>query len=235
MNYEALNPDKIVETIQQLAQRIRERFPDSGLFNVCVRLHEISAQAKQRSAWIDRPIYGLRIAAGLIIFLILLVSIAPLFLLQPDGEHMDEIVEFVQVLEPGINVVVLIGAAIFFLVTLEIRIKRSRALSAIHELRSVAHIIDMHQLTKDPERIGSRMVATSSSPKLDLKPFEMSRYLDYCSEMLSLTGKIAALYVQHFDDAVAIASANEVEQLCTSLARKMWQKIMILDRRSTEK
>ena len=28
-----------------------------------------------------------------------------------------------------------------------------RALKAIHELRSIAHIIDMHQLTKDPERI----------------------------------------------------------------------------------
>ena len=61
-----------------------------------------------------------------------------------------------------------------------------------------------------------------------MKPFEIGRYLDYCSELLSLTGKIAALYVQHFDDAVVIASANEVEQLCTGLARKIWQKITLL-------
>ena len=46
--------------------------------------------------------------------------------------------------------------------------------------------------------------------------------------MLSLTGKVAALYVQHFDDHVAISSVNDVEQLCTSLSRKIWQKIMIL-------
>ena len=41
--------------------------------------------------------------------------------------------------------------------------------------------------------------------------------------------KVAAPYVQNFDDAVAISSANEVEQLCTGLSRKIWQKIMILD------
>jgi len=47
--------------------------------------------------------------------------------------------------------------------------------------------------------------------------------------MLSLTGKVAALYVQHFDDAVAVAAASEVESLCTGLSRKIWQKIMILE------
>ena len=45
--------------------------------------------------------------------------------------------------------------------------------------------------------------------------------------MLSLTGKVAALYVQQFDDAVAIASASDVESLCTGLSRKIWQKINI--------
>src|SRR5258708_24597219 len=33
------------------------------------------------------------------------------------------------------------------------RIKRARALKAMHELRSLAHIIDMHQLTKDHESL----------------------------------------------------------------------------------
>jgi hypothetical protein len=41
--------------------------------------------------------------------------------------------------------VVLVGAGIFFMVTLETRIKRRRALAALRELRAVAHIIDMHQ------------------------------------------------------------------------------------------
>jgi hypothetical protein len=132
------------------------------------------------------------------------------------------------VFEAGINDLILIGAAIFFLTTLERRIKRGRALTAIHELRSVAHIIDMHQLTKDPERILNTSPLTAHSPRPAMTMFVLRRYLDYCSEMLSLVGKIATLYVQRFDDDVALAAASEVEELTTGLSQKIWQKIIIL-------
>jgi hypothetical protein len=135
----------------------------------------------------------------------------------------------VQVSEAGLNVFLLLSAAILFLVTVETRIKRRRALKAIHELRALAHVIDMHQLTKDPERLMARRAATPSSPKQDLTEFELGRYLDYCSEMLSLIGKLAALYVQKFDDPVALAAVNEVEDLTTGLSRKIWQKIMLIN------
>ena len=46
--------------------------------------------------------------------------------------------------------------------------------------------------------------------------------------MLSLTSKLAALYVEDFDDDVALRGANDVETLTTGLSRKIWQKIMIL-------
>jgi hypothetical protein len=46
--------------------------------------------------------------------------------------------------------------------------------------------------------------------------------------MLSLIGKIAALYIQHFNDPVVISTVNEIEELTTGLSRKIWQKIMIL-------
>jgi hypothetical protein len=95
-------------------------------------------------------------------------------------------------------------------------------------LRALAHIIDMHQLTKDPERIMRRGPTTASSPRQGMTPFELSRYLDYCTEMLSLTGKLAALYVQQFDDSVALSAVNDLEDLCTGLSRKIWQKIMVL-------
>jgi hypothetical protein len=63
----------------------------------------------------------------------------------------------------------------------------------------------------------------------------LSRYLDYCSEMLSITGKIAALYIQDFDDDVALAAVNEVENLTTGLSRKVWQKLMIVFAMGPEK
>ena len=123
----------------------------------------------------------------------------------------------------------MIGAAIFFLLTLESRFKRGRACDSVHELRSLAHIIDMHQLTKDPERITNKnYLRTANSPTAYMTPFQLRRYLDYCSEMLSLTGKIAAVYVQDFNDSVTLASVNEVETLCTGLSRKIWQKVSLL-------
>ena len=67
------------------------------------------------------------------------------------------------------------------------------------------------------------------SPKLNMTPFLLRRYLDYCTEMLSLTGKVAAVYNQAFDDAVATAAASELESLTTGLSSKIWQKILILE------
>ena len=55
------------------------------------------------------------------------------------------------------------------------------------------------------------------------------RDLDYCSEMLSLTSKVASLYMQNMRYPVIIEAVNEIEDLTTSLSRKIWQKIMILN------
>ncbi|MEO1530029.1 MAG: hypothetical protein AAFX06_31840 [Planctomycetota bacterium] len=225
-DHHVLNADRLIKTIDLLSKRIYERFPESGLFHVCRRLHEIASHASHRSSQIRRPLWSVRFFALLAVTLILVASVVPLAMLDYEAELKAE--SFVQVLDSGINVILIIGAAILFLFTLESRIKRRRALSAIHELRSIAHIIDMHQLTKDPERLRASRKKTASSPELKMTPFELGRYLDYCSEGLSLTAKLATLYVQHFDDAVAVASSNEIEQLTTGLSRKIWQKIVIL-------
>jgi hypothetical protein len=122
--------------------------------------------------------------------------------------------------------VVFVGAAILFFVSWENRIKRNRALKAIHELRALAHIVDMHQLTKHPESCFARPAPPA---KRTLTPFELNRYLDYCSESLALISKIAALYVQDFQDTVLLDAVDDVEDLTAGLSRKIWQKITILE------
>ena len=57
----------------------------------------------------------------------------------------------------------------------------------------MAHVVDMHQLTKDPEVIGGRDTMT---------PAALIRYLDFCTDLLSLIGKIGALYAQNLTDSV---------------------------------
>lgn len=225
--YARLDSAEIIKTVETLALRIGERFPKSGLREVCQRLVVIAKHASQRSADIGKPIWWLRTVTVIVSLLILASFVASIAMLAPRAGQVG-FFEFVQSLEAGINDLVLIGAAVFFLVTFESRLKRRRALNAIHELRALAHIIDMHQLTKDPERILFSDRRTATSPKQNLSPFELDRYLDYCSEMLALIGKIAALYVQNFEDSQAVEAVNDIEQLTSGLSRKIWQKIVIL-------
>jgi hypothetical protein len=89
--------------------------------------------------------------------------------------------------EAAVNQVILLAMAIFFMLSLETRAKRRAALKALHRLRSIVHIVDMHQLTKDPGYLSSPEMATPSSPERSLTRFELARYLDYCSELFSLT------------------------------------------------
>jgi quercetin dioxygenase-like cupin family protein len=226
-SYLQLDIRHVQATIDQLCRRIEARFPESGLAGVARELQQIAARAQERTAWFTRPILPLRLGVGALVALIVAGLVGTLTRMRLPDEPLT-LFDFVQALESGINDVVLVGAGVFFLATLESRIKRKRALGAIDELRAIAHIIDMHQLTKDPEWVLQRGRETGIVAPRRLDPFELSRYLDYCSELLSLTGKLAALYIQRFGDSVALAAVNEVEDLTTGLSRKIWQKLMIL-------
>jgi hypothetical protein len=224
-----LDSEKIISTVALLANRIRERFPNAGLNGVCGQLLEISRQARVRAEQIARPIMWLRVLSGIVLLATIAAFVYTVVVIARDipSEGFSS-GELIQVLDAAFNALVVVGATMLFLVTLETRWKRRRALQALHELRVIAHIIDMHQLTKDPERMTTQKRDTKSSPRRVMTPFELSRYLDYCSEMLSLSGKIAVLYAQDFHDAAVVGAVNEIEDMTTALSRKIWQKIMIL-------
>ena len=128
------------------------------------------------------------------------------------------------------NLAVLVGIGVLGLGRLETRWKRARAINALNELRSIAHVVDMHQLTKDPYRKGGGLLFTEHSPRQALEGALLERYLNYCSEMLSLTGKLAALLAQSVSDLEVVEAASDVEALTTGLARKIWQKITLIRR-----
>lgn len=228
-----LRADLVLATVRRLRKRIEERFPDAGLNEVCAELERVCRASKARIDWIAQPIWPLRLLRYGLLCLILVALIAALVLgwddLPQETENLS-VFEVISLLEAGINDVILLSIAVFFVWTLEARIKRRRALAALHELRSIAHVIDMHQLPKDPDRLVSDRDDTESSPKSDFSAFKLRRYLDYCSEMLSLTGKVAALHLRELDDATVVAAVNEIETLTTGLSRKIWQKIDLVSR-----
>ena len=138
--------------------------------------------------------------------------------------------EMLQLLNTVMNIVILVGGAIISLVSIENRIKRRKVVKAVNVLRSLSHVIDSHQLTKDPAYLSSKVVKTNSSPKRNMTRFELCRYLDYCTEMLSLVSKIAFLYVQNYHDPTATKAVKDIEDLTNGLSRKIWQKIMQIDK-----
>lgn len=230
MSYRQLDEAQIIRTIERLTDRIGERFPDAGLRKVA---RELLGLARDTAACVDylrRPNWPLRLGIGAAIVAIvgLLTTLALSVRVTPVATG--AFTEIAQGIEAVVNDIIFVGIAIYFLLSIETRLKRRRALRTIHELRSIAHIVDMHQLTKDPERLLLPQPDTPSSPARTMTVAELGRYLDYCSELLSVTSKIAALLVQHFDDAVVLAGVNEVETVTTGLSSKIWQKITILDR-----
>ena len=227
MSYRTLDAIHIVDTLRALERRIVERFPGSGLASVCRELVGIGEQVQERSKSIAAPNIPLRIALFIAIAAGLagLVAVVVTVKVQVGTA---ELFGMFQGIEAAANIVVLAGAALFFLVTLETRIKRSRSLRDLHTFLSIAHVIDMHQLTKDPSTIFSS-APTASSPERSMNRYKLTRYLDYCSEMLSLTSKLAALYAQVLPDTVVIDAVNEIENLTANFSRKIWQKISIIE------
>lgn len=219
-------------TIELLIERIDYRLPGRGLGRTCRLLRTIAGDAVSRSVEVQKPNVLLRIASALLIttMLAVLAKIAVSHL------HLDNDADAFSMLEgidAAISTVVYLGLVVLFVFSLETRIKRRKVLAAVQEMRALAHVIDMHQFSKDPERLLHReLIVTDAQdqPQVNqLTPFLMGRYLDYCSEMLSLIGKVAALYAQNTQDAVVLAAVDEIETLTTGLSRKIWQKIMILD------
>ncbi|NJD09536.1 MAG: hypothetical protein FIB01_03490 [Gemmatimonadetes bacterium] len=234
--YAELQLEQILKTIATLEHRISERFPGSGLSRVAVQLHHIGKGTGEVLLRARRPNWLVRGVAGAAIILVIALVIAlGVYVASHSGQLRPSDAPalsfwgtFLSAAESAVQNVVFLALALWFLFTLEMRLKRRVALRELHRIRSIVHIVDMHQLTKDPERLleGPR---TPSSPDRGLTRFELSRYLDYCTELLSLSSKLAALHVQHLNDPVVLEAVSDIEVLAANLSNKIWQKIVVLD------
>jgi hypothetical protein len=90
-------------------------------------------------------------------------------------------------------------------------------------------VIDMHQLSKDPMVDLHDGVASETPPESDLHGYDLVRYLDYCADLLAITGKLAAIYLEYVEDPVVISSVNDFESMTGELSRKIWQKVTVLE------
>lgn len=221
-----LEQAELIKTATRLGQRIRSRFPEAHLNEVASQLQALTEQHAERSESIRRPNWGLRfvsatlLLAGLATLLLLFASVR----FRHDGDW--QIGEAMQALEAGVSMLFFLGAGAVLASSLELRTKRRRCLEALHELRAIAHLVDLHQLSKLPTEGDEE--AQVGPAETTLTTSQLIVYLDFCSEMLALIGKVAALYVQEFPDEKATGAVDDIEDLTNGLSRKIWQKIMVL-------
>lgn len=225
--YRRLDPEAILSTVDALVGRVQKGFPDTGLSGICQELQRVSREVRELVTWLGRPLPWARaiVALGLVL---LIAGLAGALLKIPVSAEKPGVADVLQGIDSGVNDVVFIGIAIFFLFTIETRVKRHRAFKSLHTLRSLAHIVDMHQLKKDPGHLGQAQLETLNAASLP--PERLACYLDHCGDMLALISKLAALHVQTFQDGPTLAVVQEVEDLAHDLLRNIWQKIAIVDR-----
>lgn len=225
--YRLIDADRVIDTARVLEARVADRFPNSGLRKVSAELIALAGDIAAEAAAMQAPIRWLRVLTGATILLGIAIVAFVMTILSFDRIDTGAF-DFVQGIEATLNVILLVGLGMITLTQMEIRLKRRKVFAGLHSLRSIIHVIDMHQLTKDPAALSQAFTPSQHSPKRTLSAADLSRYLDYCSEMLSITGKLAALYAQSVDDDVVVRAVNDVEGLGTNLSRKIWQKIMMI-------
>lgn len=227
--YSRLDAVAVKETVDRLQRRIQSRFPGRNLPRVA---QEVSATIDEllirpQSRWYPIMRIGSRITIALLVGSLAIVFVALLVGAQTD-ETAPAAWEWASIIESMVNDVVFAGIAVFFLWHIPNRLQRAHHLRSLHKLRSLAHIIDMHQLSKDPERLSKGFRKTKDSLEIGMDLHDLWAYLDYCSELLSLVGKAAALFAERNNDETVLATVEGIEDLTTGMSRKIWQKISLL-------
>jgi hypothetical protein len=213
--YKHLRADKLIETADRLASRVVGRFPEASLGKVAVAVADVTRNAVATAERINRPNWALRV--GLIALAVGIVAVAVTLAVVGISDSR----QFLEIVRVASGAGLWLGAVAVFFWTLETRLRRGKVVKALHELRGLAHIIDMHQLSKDPE------CGAEADPAYSREG--LGYYLNYCSEMLAILSKIGQLYVEDFPDGTTLAAVDQLERLTTSLSQKIWQKVMILE------
>lgn len=230
-SFQRLDPGAVQDTVDRLVMRISRRFPDRNLGRVAAELSGLVGEVTAQSSVDRRRNRVITLACRIAGATIVAIALAAIVLAVHDALPQHEDVrgfQWLEVLESGIADLVYASIAVYFLMSLPNRFTRQRLLALLHRLRSLAHVVDMHQLTKDPERLQRRFRNTEATVRLTLNAAELENYLDYCSEILSLVAKTAALCAEESTDAVVLDTVSEVETLTAGLSREIWQKISLL-------
>ena len=212
-----LDPSKIIETAENLARRISESLPGSNLAGLATLLVQIARDTNQRVHQARKPIIAIRLASGTAIGGCLLGLWYLLRNVHTRSEF-SNVAEFLGAADTAFNFLVALAGALWFLITLEGRLKRKKALDSIQELREFIHVIDATQLYYTPDLYVKDGEIPNKARRFD------HTYLLFCSQMLGVISNLAALYTRgSAGDSVMQASAD-IEMFAAALTSKLYSK-----------
>ena len=226
-----LAAEHVGATVAQLERRILARFGERGLTKAARDLGQLVVLVQSEADAVARPTAPHdpdRPCHRSVVIVVATVAALGISLRSVVTEGLPNTADWVPLVESVVNDLVFAAIAVVFLWAVPERLERRTLLRLLHRLRSLAHVIDMHQLSKDPEQVSPTYTPTAQSVAHGLDAEQLHHYLSYCSEMLSLTAKTAALCAEHTADGVVLETVSYIETLSTELSNKIWQKISLL-------
>ena len=176
--------DHVGATVAHLERRIDARFGERGLTKVARDLGQlvvlVESEAARSRDRLRRTTLAARVT-GIVIVVATLVALA-FSLRSAVVDGLARTFDWVPLVESVINDLVFAAIALVFLWAFPERLERRVLLRLLHRLRSLAHVIDMHQLSKDPEQVSPNYTPTAQSVAHGLDADQLHHYLSYCSE-----------------------------------------------------
>ena len=233
----SLQAEKIEKAISELEQGIHEILPGRKIGDVCHELREVAREAHTKSlrnkssSFTRNKLLKLFLIAALILIVTSLITFGLSYFLREILTSLGRnigIEEGLQMTDTAITLLLPSIAYIFYRLKDNIKTYRTEVLNDLHKLRMLSHIIDVKQLNKTPDWIDWKEEKNKHDRKLNAR--QIAFYLEFCSQMQSLIGKIAVLYIRDVNDPALITAVNEIETLTTGLSRKTWQKLMLMQK-----
>lgn len=212
-----LDPARIIETADALAQRVERGLPGSTLAGLAAELATIARDTGRRVQEAKKPIVAIRVASATTIVCTLLGLLYFLRNIQSRTEF-TSVSEFLGAVDTGFNFLVALAGAMWFLATLEARLKRKVVLDHIQELREFVHVIDATQLYYTPDLYPQDGDASGHRQRFD------HTYLLFCTQMLGVICNLAALYTRGEAGDSIMQSAGSVEMFSAALTSKLYGK-----------
>jgi hypothetical protein len=210
-----LDSREVIETAKNLADDINARFAGSQLASLSHDLALLANATEERGRQAHRPFLVIRTLSALAIGLVLL----GLWYLASHIHAkwgLSTVNDVMGAVNTGFNLLVLLAGALWFLATLEVRIKRKKALGFIEELREFVHVVDITQLHHTPEFYALAKGTGGDTGRVALD----ESYLFHSTQMLGVISNLAQLYTRGATGDSVLRAASEVQMLALATASK---------------